>query len=139
MQSEHLGNVHPGWIVGGWLVAVAVTSGAYLALVGIGAVSAGGSGVLSLALATAVGFFAGGAFVGARWCDAPLLHGGGITFFSVMVWFAGSVALPGRVRLLEGPSSTVLGLVLVQLGASMAGGWVGRRLTLSGGLPDAEA
>ena len=36
MQTEHLSNLHPGWVAGGWLIAVAVTSGAYLALVGAG-------------------------------------------------------------------------------------------------------
>ena len=25
MHSEHLTNLHPGWVVGGWLIAVAVT------------------------------------------------------------------------------------------------------------------
>lgn len=129
MQSEHLSNLHPGWIAGGWLVAVAVTSGVYLALVGTGLLPHGSAAVVGVAAAMAAGFFAGGLFVGIRWGDAPILHGAAITFLSVVAWFLGTVVL-ARYQSLSGPTPAVLGLILVQFGASSAGGWLGRRLLL---------
>lgn len=133
MQSEHLSNLHPGWIAGGWLIAVAVTSAVYLALVGTGLVPQAPYAVFGVALAVAAGFFIGGLFVGLRWCDAPILHGAALTFLSVLVWFVGSLALPGRMDRWSGPNEGVLGLILLQLVASSAGGWVGRRTTLGAG------
>jgi hypothetical protein len=133
MQTEHLSNLHPGWIAGGWLIAVAVTSAAYLALVGTGLVPQAPYAVFGVAAAVAAGFFFGGLFVGLRWSDAPILHGAAITFLSVLVWFVGSLALPGSIDRWSGPTPGVLGLILLQLLASSAGGWVGRRTTLGPG------
>ncbi len=134
MHSEHLTNLHLGWVIGGWFLAAVVTGAAYMALAGTGLVPAGESTVLALALAMAVGFFAGGLVVGMRWCDAPIIHGAAITFFSVLVWFAGSLALPGNTDILQEPTPAVLGLVLLQLVASVSGGWAGRRMSLRGDL-----
>lgn len=133
MHSETLGNLHAGWIFGGWLIALAVTSAAYLVMVGTGLLPAGPQAVLGVAIAVAVGFFVGGLFVGLRWSDAPILHGAAITLLSVLLWFVGSLALPGGVGARTGPAPAVLGLVLVQFGAASAGGWLGRRLTLGAG------
>jgi hypothetical protein len=130
MQSEHLSNLHPGWVAGGWLIAVAVTSAVYLALVGAGLLPQGAAAAFGVAAATAVGFFVGGLFVGLRWSDAPILHGAAITLVSVLVWFVGSLTLPGQLDGWSGPAPAVLGLILVQLAASSAGGWVGRRVVL---------
>lgn len=130
MQTEHLSNLHPGWIAGGWLIAAAVTAAAYLALVGVGLLPQGSSAVLGVALAMAAGFFVGGLFVGLRWSDAPILHGAAITFVSVVLWFVGSLALPGEATRGSATTPAVLGLILVQLAASSAGGWVGRRVAL---------
>ncbi len=74
MHTEHLNNLHPGWVVGGWLVAVAVTSAVYLAIVGIGLLPAGAGAAVGVLFAMAVGFYAGGLFVGAaleRRADPP--------------------------------------------------------------------
>ena len=130
MQTEHLSNLHPGWIAGGWLIAVAVTSAAYLAIVGAGLLPQGPAAVLGVAAAMAAGFFVGGLFVGLRWSDAPILHGAAITLVSLLVWFVGSLTLPGRLDSWSGPTPAVLGLILLQLAASSAGGWVGRRMAL---------
>lgn len=136
MQSEHLANLHPGWIVGGWLVALAVTSGAYLALVGTGLFPPGPSAVVGVAVAVAVGFFVGGLFVGLRWGDAPILHGAAITFLSVVLWFVASLAAPGSLESWSGPTRAVLGLILVQMASASAGGWLGRRWMLGAGAPE---
>jgi len=130
MQSEHLTNLHPGWIVGGWLIALAVTSGAYLGLVGTGLLPQGAFAVVGVVLAVAAGFFVGGLFVGLRWGDAPILHGAAITFLSVLLWFVASVAAPGTTDAWAGPTPAVLGIILVQMAAASAGGWVGRRMML---------
>lgn len=139
MHSEHLTNLHLGWVAGGWVLAAVVTGAVYMALAGIGLAPTGDAAVLGLAPAMAVGFFVGGLLVGMRWCDAPILHGAAITFFSVVVWFAGTAALPGSLEALDGPTPAVLGLILLQLAASVAGGWVGRRMTLGGDLSGKDA
>lgn len=128
MQSEHLSNLHPGWVVGGWVIAVAVTSAIYLAGVGLGLAMAGAGAWVWVAVSMVGGFFLGGLFVGLRWAEAPILHGAAITFFSVLVWFL--VAAFGGGEPTFGPTGTTLGLVLLQLAASAGGGWMGRRLTL---------
>jgi hypothetical protein len=133
MHSEHLHNLHPGWVVGGWLVAIAVTSAVYLGMVGLGVLPAGPGTTVGVVIAMAVGFFAGGLFVGVRWSDAPILHGAAITLLSVVVWFGGSIAAPGSVQAWSGQARTVLGVILLQLGAATVGGWMGRRLAGGGG------
>lgn len=139
MHTEHLTNLHPGWVVGGWALAAVVTGGTYMALVGVGVAPTGDATVWGLALAMAVGFFAGGFLVGMRWCDAPIIHGGAITFFSVLVWFGGSVALPGSMQALEGSTRAALGLILLQFVASVGGGWTGRTFALGGEFPGSDA
>ncbi|MBW3535770.1 MAG: hypothetical protein KY453_11245 [Gemmatimonadetes bacterium] len=135
MHSEHLSNLHPGWVVGAWLVAVAVTSAAFIAFVGVGLLPPEGPrSVAWTFLAAAVGFFAGGLFVGLRWSDAPILHGAAITFLSVVVWLVGILLLPpglggGGVGL---SAPVVLGMILVQLTASVSGGLVGRHMVRHG-------
>ena len=129
MQSEHLSNLHMGWVVGGWMTAAAVTAALYVAGAGLGLVRPDGGAVVWVSVSMAGGFFAGGLLIGMRWSDAPVLHGAAITFFSVLVWFV--VALFGGPGL--GPSAAILGLILLQLASSSAGGWMGRRVTLGGG------
>jgi hypothetical protein len=130
MQSEQLTNLHPGWVLAGWLVAAAVTAMLYIGGVGLGFVAPDGGTLLWPSLSLAGGFFAGGLLVGMRWSDAPLLHGAAITLLSVVIWF-GALLLgaPG------GPAGVpfALGLILLQLAASCFGGWMGRRWTLAGG------
>lgn len=136
MQSEHLSNLHPGWVIGGWLVAVAVSSGGFLFAVGLGLVGPGqgGSGFL-VATIIVVGFFMGGFFVGVRWADAPTLHGVAIALTSVFVWFAGELLTDLLAPGLGSPVRDVgfaLGVVLLQLAAAVAGGRAGRRVVLRG-------
>lgn len=140
MHSEHIRNLHPGWVVGGWLLAVAVASVVFLVFVGLGLVPPDERwGDLTVLLAVALGFFSAGLFVGLRWSDAPILHGAAITFLSVLVWFVGSLLTPalGTGTGLDGPAF-VLGIVLLQLVASVVGGWVGRTLVRRGETPTLE-
>lgn len=141
MHTEHIHNLHPGWVLGGWLVAVAVAGAAFMVFLGLGLLRPewGWTNVLVLA-AVALGFFAGGFFVGLRWSDAPILHGAAITFLSVFVWFLGNLVRPGVAGAQPGMENPafVLGLVLLQLVASVAGGWTGRRMVLRGETPRLE-
>lgn len=126
MQTEHLTNLHPGWVVGGWLIAVAVTAALYLGGIGLGVVMPDAA-TAWVVLSMAAGFYVGGLFVGLRWMDAPILHGAAISLFSVVVWFAATVL--GRLEIFE-EAGTVLGLILVQLVSSILGGSMGRRVSL---------
>lgn len=133
MHSEHISNLHPGWVLGGWLVAVAASSAGFMILVGLGLlgpdVSGGG---LLVPAAIAVGFFVGGLFVGLRWSDAPVLHGAAITFLSVLVWFLGEVLTPRFMEPALGTGASrsgfALGMILLQLVVTVAGGLTGRRM-----------
>lgn len=136
MYSEHLNNVHPGWVIGGWLVAVAVTSATFMVLVGLGLTSAGTPEMgLWVGIAVAVGFLAGGLFVGFRWTDAPILHGLAMTVVTILVWLVGNLLIPsdlGGGNLELGATTSTLALLLVQLAAAVLGGWAGRRIVLRG-------
>src|SRR5688500_20012003 len=134
MRSEHLSNLHVGWTLTGWVVAVAVTSVVHLALTGAGLLTPAGPGeVLGSVAALAVGFFAGGAFVGLRWSDAPVLHGVAIALVSVVVAALGSLVAP------EPMSAVTVSSILVQLAAAVAGALFGRSLVLRGRTPDPAA
>ncbi|MEZ4416497.1 MAG: hypothetical protein R3E10_12190 [Gemmatimonadota bacterium] len=132
MQSEHLTNVHPGWVVGGWLVAIAVTSAIFLALVGMGMVEGGSGGATGFVLAVGLGFFAGGLFVGVRWSEAPILHAVALTLTSLVVLLV--VDLFGAGRGLRATESVplALGTLLIQFVAGVVGGTVGRRMAGGG-------
>lgn len=133
MQSEHLTNLHPGWVVGGWAIAVSVTAALYLGGVGLGLVIPGSQVLPWVVASIAGGFYVGGLFVGLRWTDAPILHGAALSFVSVVVWFI--VTLVGDLETFES-ADIVLGLVLVQFAAASAGGWMGRRVTLGRAVDD---
>ena len=135
MQSEHLSNVHPGWVFGGWMVSIAVTSGAYIAFAGMGLASGAGDDAVWSLVAVVLGFFAGGYFVGIRWTEAPILHGLVFGLVSMLVLLvvnliapeAGDTATP-----LGGSVPLVLSMILVQVGAAIAGGFAGRRSVRGG-------
>jgi hypothetical protein len=135
MRTEHVSNLHPGWVIGGWLVALAATGLVFLALVGLGG-SPDGIAVPTLALL--VGFFAGGLFVGMAWSDAPVLHGVAITLLTVVVWFLGLLIAPESLPASDpgAEAAVVLGAVLLQLAAAVGGSLTGRALVLRGRTPD---
>lgn len=139
MHTEHLRNLHPGWVVGGWLLALAVTSVVFMVGVGLGLIGPERAGTGVVVPATVMlGFYAGGLFVGLRWADAPILHGAAITFLSVLVWFVGNLLVPGYAageQLGLDRPGFILGMVVLQLVATVAGGWTGRRLVLRGSVP----
>jgi hypothetical protein len=136
MHSEHLNNVHPGWVVGGWALAILGT----LAVVALGGAlfASAQNSMFLLGLGVVVGFSAAGLMIGLRWADAPILHAGAITMLSVVVSFGGSVLLPSRLGGgslgLERPEE-LAGLILLQFASAAVGARFGRRLVRTGEEP----
>jgi hypothetical protein len=95
MHTEHLQNVTLGRVLGGWLVAIAVTSFILLVLAGFDAVPLSGDGTWWSVLAVAVGFFGGGFFTGFRALQAPVLHGIAIGMMSLGAWLIANLAVFG--------------------------------------------
>jgi hypothetical protein len=140
MRSEHLSNVHPGWAVVGWVIAVAVTAIVHLVLVGTGFLPAGGAETFAGGVAVTLGFFAGGLFVGLRWSEAPVLNGAAIAVLSILLWFVSTLVpspIVGHLQL--GDSALTLGSVLLQLSAAIAGALTGRAAVRRGRVPDPAA
>src|SRR5512141_1098018 len=139
MRTEHLQNVHLGWVTAGWLIAAAVTSLVVIALAGLGVVAPEGSmaAVWSI-LAVGVGFFVGGLSTGFRSPEAPILHGSAIGIFSLVAWLAVNVvaelAFTGAAWTALTPTAAAAALLL-QMAAAVAGALTGRSIELRGG-PD---
>lgn len=129
MHTEHLQNVRPGWIVAGWLIAVAVTSVAVFMFVLLG--FTGDSGPRDTAwavLAVAAGFLVGGWFTGYSTQEAPILHGVAIGLMSLVAWVALNTAMVVAFRGAEWEALTAAATVAVifaQIVAAVVGCRVG--------------
>ena len=95
MHTEHLQNVTFGRVLGGWAVAVAVTSFILLVLAAFGAMVLYGEDTWWSVLAVALGFLAGGFFTGFRALQAPVLHGIGIGLMSLGAWLIANLLVFG--------------------------------------------
>lgn len=131
MHTEHLQNVHPVRILGGWLVAVAATAVAVFGLIVLGLMGeeAGPDAVWAV-LAVAVGFLFGGWFTGIRTLEAPILHGIALGLTSLLAWAVLNVVVVLTFGLGEwsglGATATLV-VVLTQMVAAVAGCWIGNR------------
>lgn len=127
MHTEHLQNVHPVRVVGGWLVSVAVTSAAVFGLIVLGLMHGGPADSAWAVLAVAVGFGVGGLFTGYRTLEAPILHGIALGLTSLVAWAALNLLVVG----LGGAGWSGLGttaaltVLLTQIVAAVTGCWVG--------------
>ncbi|MBI4544401.1 MAG: hypothetical protein HY703_04320 [Gemmatimonadetes bacterium] len=140
MHTEHLQNVRLGWVAAGWLVSAAAASLIALAFAGLGLLRGdGGTDSLWLLAAVTLGFGVGGFFTGFRAIEAPILHGVAIGLASLVAWFLLNLAVSGVFRVLEwqrlSPTLTA-GLLLLQMGAAVAGAEVGHRIAQHGGKLD---
>jgi hypothetical protein len=135
MHTEHLQNVSIGAVVGGWLVAIAVTSLMVFVFEASGLATRGDTAdAFATLVAGSVGFAAGGFFTGFRARRAPVLHGVGIGLTSIVVWalvnavaaVAGQIYDPGL------GSTLTIGIVLVMIVASALGALIGYNLVLRG-------
>jgi hypothetical protein len=86
MHTEHLHNVRIGYVLSGWLIAIAATSLFLIALIGLGLLDPEAPGSGWITLAVALGFAAGGTFVGFLTGLAPILHGILIALTSLLAW-----------------------------------------------------
>ena len=138
MRTEHLSNVHVGWVTAGWLIAAAVTSLVILAPASVGAVPPDGALAAGwTVLAVVLGFYVGGMFTGFRSMDAPILHGIAIGIFSLVAWLVLNLVATGISRApwqtLTPPGAAAA--LLLQMVAAVAGAWTGHRIAEHGG-PD---
>lgn len=135
MHTEHLQNVSIGAVVGGWLVAIAVTSLMVFVFEASGFDLRGDTlDSFATLVGGSVGFAAGGFFTGFRARRAPVLHGVGIGLTSIVVW-----ALVNVVAALAGQSydpglgtTLTVGILLVMIVASALGALIGYNLAVRG-------
>jgi hypothetical protein len=137
MHTEHLQNVGAGRVIAGWLVAAAVASLAAMVFLAAGLLHE----ETTLAntwwsmVAIAVGFFAGGFFVGFRAIQAPVLHAVGIGLTSLLVWFLLNALATLILRDWGWPVMTpqfAVALLFVQLAAAIIGALLGYNMALRG-------
>jgi hypothetical protein len=129
MHTEHLQNVRPGWIMAGWLIAVAVTSVAIFVFVLLGFTGdAGARDTAWAVLAVAAGFLVGGWFTGYSTQEAPILHGIAIGLMSLVAWVLLNMAMVVAFRGAEWEALTAAATVAViftQITAAVVGCRVG--------------
>lgn len=130
MHTEHLNNVRPGAVALGWFISVCVLSLVVIAMIAVGLLSRDGVGGTPWGLlATALGFFAGGWFVGMRTGAAPILHAVAMGLFSLLLWMVVNL-LPGQMLHAETWSVGAAygaGLILLQIVAAALGGRLASR------------
>lgn len=137
MHTEHLQNVTFGRVLGGWLVAIAVTSLVVLAFIasGISAdVPTAASSIGSL-ISVITGFLAGGFFVGFRARRAPILHGVAMGLMSIVAWVIANVMSELFTASADWTglgAAIAVGLVLAQMLAATVGALLGYNLVLRG-------
>lgn len=128
MHTEHLQNVHPIRVLGGWLVSVAATSVVVFGFIVLNLMRGGTGDSAWAVLAVGIGFLVGGVFTGVRTLEAPILHGIALGLTSLVAWailnlFAAAVL---GVEEWSGLGTTAaLVVLLVQIVAAVLGCWVG--------------
>lgn len=125
MHTEHLQNVRPGRVMGGWLVSVAVTSVVVLGFVLLGLMGEPGPRDTAWAItAVAVGFLLGGWFTGYGTLQAPILHGVALGLASLVAWVALNLVMVVAFRGLQWEGLTpgaTAGVILTQIVAAVVG------------------
>ncbi|MFW5947950.1 MAG: hypothetical protein ACOCUW_05610, partial [Gemmatimonadota bacterium] len=86
MHTEHLQNVHPVRVLGGWLVSVAATSGVVFGFIMLRLMAGDAGDAAWAVLAVGLGFLVGGIFTGYRTLEAPILHGIALGLTSLVAW-----------------------------------------------------
>jgi hypothetical protein len=131
MHTEHLQNVRPGRVLGGWLVAIAVTSFVVFGFILLGLMGESAPADTGWAMAAvAAGFLVGGWFIGYGTMEAPILHGIALGLTSLLAWVALNFVVVVGFRGMEWEGLTAaaaLAVILVQMVAGVAGCWVGVR------------
>jgi hypothetical protein len=136
MHTEHLQNVRYGWVIAGWLVAIAATSLVVFVFEASGFVGETGTrdNIASL-VSVLAGFVTGGFFAGFRARRAPVLHGIGIGLTSLVAWVAVNVVASALLDAVGWSGLTpglAVGLVLLQVVAAVVGALFGYNLSTEG-------
>ena len=134
MHTEHLNNVRLGYVLAGWGIAIAATSFFVFILIATGVQSSMSSDGRFIAAAVALGFAAGGAFVGFMTSLAPILHGIMIGLISLIVWALFNVVtsmVAPQFTWTELTSQWTLAVVLVQIIAAILGARFGYRYAVA--------
>lgn len=130
MHTEHLSNVRPGVVAFGWFVSAAVTSLIVFALIAVGFLSRDGVGGTGWGLlAVAVGFFAGGWYVGMRTGRAPILQAVAMGLFSLVLWLVVNLVFgnPLGADSWYTGGAYGAGFILLQIVAAAIGGRIASR------------
>jgi hypothetical protein len=136
MHTEHLQNVRYGWVITGWLVAIAVTSLAVFVFEASGFVGATATrdNIASL-VSVLAGFAAGGFAAGFMSRRAPVLHGIGIGLMSLVAWVVVNIIASTLLDAVGWSGLTAglaVGLVLLQVVAAVVGALLGYNLSTEG-------
>ena len=131
MHTEHLQNVHPVRVLGGWLVSAAVTSAAVFGLIVVGVMDGmgGPEDTIGAVAAVGAGFLVGGLFTGYRTVEAPILHGIALGITSLVVWAGLNlvVVATGGAGWTGLDTTAALAVLLTQIVAAVLGCWLGTR------------
>ncbi|HUF14205.1 MAG TPA: hypothetical protein VMN78_13985 [Longimicrobiales bacterium] len=135
MHREHLSSVSLWPVFLGWVAAIAVTSALVFLLTALGWMETEGNSTAWAVGTVAIGFFVGGYLTGTRDIEAPILHGVGIGVMTLAAWLVlnllAALFIDGGVA--AGlPPAVSAGLLLLQMGAAIAGAWIADRRALRG-------
>lgn len=128
MHTEHLQNVHPVRVLGGWLFSVAVTSVVVFGFIVLGLMDGQAGDTVWAVLAVGLGFLIGGVFTGYRTLEAPILHGIALGLTSLVAWAVLNLIVVAGLGLAEWSglgTTAALAVLLTQIVAAVAGCWVG--------------
>ncbi len=131
MSTEHLENVRPGWVAGGWLAAIAGTSFVVFAFLLLGLIGQEmPRDTLWTMVAVAVGFMLGGWFTGYGTVAAPILHGVALGLMSLVAWAGLNLLMVVAFRGFrwEGlTAAATVSVIVTQIAAAVVGCWFGSR------------
>ncbi len=135
MHTEHLQNVRPAPVAGGWLVAIGAASLLVFVFIASGLLGDGRAEELWASVAVVLGFWAGGFFAGFRAMQAPVLHGVAMGLMSIVVWFVLNVLATLIVPTFGWEALTpglTVGLLLAHIVAAIVGSLMGYNVALRG-------
>lgn len=128
MHTEHLQNVHPIRVLGGWLFSVAVTSVVVFGFIMLGLMDGEAADTAWAVVAVAIGFLVGGIFTGYRTLEAPILHGVALGLTSLVAWAVLNLVVMAALGVAEWSglgTTAALAVLLMQVVAAVLGCWIG--------------
>lgn len=128
MHSEHLQNVHPVRVLGGWLVSVAASSVVVFGFIVLGLMQGTPADSVWAVVAVGVGFLVGGLSTGYRTLEAPILHGVALGLTSLVAWAVLNLVVVAALGVPEWSglgTTAALAVLLTQIAAAVLGCWLG--------------